>query len=128
MLTSYGNYSIFFMLFSGVYGAIFASFFCVVYERYGTGLTILGRSKCACGRDLKISENIPIIGFLKCKGKATCCGAKIPLWYFYSEVSAFVIWFSLGFFGFVGMAAALLISLLFLLIMIIAKKPKNKNT
>lgn len=124
MLTSYGSYSVFFMLFSGIYGAIFASFFCVVYERYTTGLTITGRSKCACGRELKITENIPIIGFIKCKGRAKCCGTKIPAWYFYSESAAFTLWFTLGFFGFLGMALALLISLTFLLVMTMKKKFK----
>ena len=86
----------------------------------------MGRSKCACGRTLKITENIPVVGFLKTKGVAKCCQTKIPSWYFLAELSSFILWFILGFFGFIGMLLALTISILVLLFFII--KPHKTSS
>lgn len=62
-------------------GASIASFLGVVIERVPKKEPITGRSHCACGRQLKWYENVPVIGYLTTKGKAKCCGAKLPVWY-----------------------------------------------
>lgn len=66
-------------------GASLASFMGVVFERGRKGESILGRSHCACGRPLKASENIPVIGWLKTGGTANCCGSKLSPLYIICE-------------------------------------------
>lgn len=82
-------FTVLFSLLAGAFGASIASFMGVVVERQKTGESINGRSHCACGRQLKASENVPVIGWLRTKGKAGCCGAQIPECYFWSEVGMF---------------------------------------
>lgn len=82
-------------IFAALFGMVFASFCCVVVERVPKGLSINGRSECVCGRELKASENIPILGWLLSGGKAKCCGAKIPAHYFFAEVAGAVSWAAL---------------------------------
>ena len=67
-------------------GASIASFLGVVIERVPKGESITGRSHCACGRQLKWYENIPVIGWLSTGGTAKCCGAKLPVWYLLFEI------------------------------------------
>lgn len=67
-------------------GASIASFSGVVIERVPKGESINGRSHCACGRQLKWYENIPVIGYLSIGGVAKCCGAKLPVWYVLFEI------------------------------------------
>lgn len=95
----------FLSIYAGLFGAIFASFACVVAERVPKGVSINGRSQCVCGRTLKARENIPILGWLLSGGKARCCGARIPAHYFGAEVAGFIGWLSLvellgGYLGF----------------------------
>ena len=65
-------------LLGGMLGGSLASFLAVVVERVPRGETLTGRSLCACGRVLRATENIPIIGWLAAGGRASCCGARIP--------------------------------------------------
>jgi prepilin signal peptidase PulO-like enzyme (type II secretory pathway) len=74
------------------FGALNASFLCVVAERVPRGLSLGGRSKCVCGRQLKLSENIPIFGWLRARGKATCCGATLPRFYLWAELYLSTAW------------------------------------
>lgn len=67
-------------------GGSIASFLGVVAERKPRGESINGRSHCACGRQLKATENIPVLGWLISGGKAKCCGARIPQVYFVTEL------------------------------------------
>jgi leader peptidase (prepilin peptidase)/N-methyltransferase len=67
-------------------GASIASFSGVVIERVPKGESINGRSHCACGRQLKWYENIPVVGYLSIGGVAKCCGAKLPVWYVLFEI------------------------------------------
>ena len=87
-------------IFAMVFGAVFASFCCVVVERVPQGKSINGRSECVCGRELKAHENVPVFGWLFSGGKAKCCGAKIPAHYFWAEVAGALTWgvlvYSLG--------------------------------
>ena len=72
-------------------GASIASFTGVVLERVPKGESINGRSHCACGRQLKWYENIPVIGYLSIKGVAKCCGSKLPVWYLLFEISLGIV-------------------------------------
>lgn len=81
-----------------MFGASWASFFGVVIERGKKGESIGGRSVCACGRQLKWYENIPVFGWLRVGGTTKCCNTKIPVWYFISEL---VVGLSCGFLAFV---------------------------
>ena len=72
-------------------GASIASFLCVVAERGKKNETIMGKSHCICGRELKASENIPVIGYLKTRGVAKCCGSKLPRRYLYAELSLGIV-------------------------------------
>lgn len=67
-------------------GGSIASFLGVVAERTPRGESLNGRSHCACGRQLKATENIPVLGWLMSGGKAKCCGAEIPKTYFVTEL------------------------------------------
>jgi prepilin signal peptidase PulO-like enzyme (type II secretory pathway) len=69
-------------------GSSFASFACVAAERVPAGVSLNGRSRCGCGRQLKWSENVPLIGWLKVRGVARCCGARIPARYVIAELVA----------------------------------------
>lgn len=80
----------------GVLGALTASFLCVCSERLPKGESIGGRSMCACGRQLRWRENIPIFGWLLCKGTARCCRAKIPPRYVWAETFLAIAWAGAG--------------------------------
>lgn len=64
-----------------VFGAVLASFMGVVVARYGTGEPIArGRSRCdACNRPLSALALVPILSYAAQRGRARCCGARIPL-------------------------------------------------
>lgn len=67
-------------------GAVIGSFIGVVVERVPEGRSIQGRSLCACGRQLRAWENVPIVAWLVLRGRARCCGSEIPGWYTALEV------------------------------------------
>lgn len=69
-----------------VVGACVASFGAVLVERLPARRSLLTRSTCACGRPLRAWENIPVWGYLHCRGRARCCGSSIPPWYLAFEV------------------------------------------
>lgn len=72
----------------GLLGAILASFLCVVAERVPAHETLGGRSHCVCGRQLSGLENIPVLSWLVLRGRARCCGARIPAYYVLAEAVA----------------------------------------
>lgn len=78
-------------LWLGVVCACVASFACVVAERVPAHRSINGRSECACGRQLKASENIPIVGWLRTGGTSSCCASKLPRSMLFAELAAFGI-------------------------------------
>lgn len=47
---------------------------------------------CACGRQLRWRENVPILGWLVYKGTARCCLAKIPVRYLWAEIFLTLAW------------------------------------
>lgn len=67
-------------------GSVLGSFAGVVIERTPRGIPLTGRSRCACGRALRPWENIPVLGWVSVRGRARCCGARIPAWYVGVEV------------------------------------------
>lgn len=68
-------------------GSSLASFFGCVRDRRKTGESLNARSHCACGRQLKPTENIPVLGWLRTGGTAHCCGARLPAWMLLSEIA-----------------------------------------
>ena len=78
-----------------IIGAVIASFLGVVSERVPKKESINGRSHCQCGRQLKASENIPLIGWLLNR-ETKCCQSKLPARYFWSEL------YLAGLYAFIG--------------------------
>jgi leader peptidase (prepilin peptidase) / N-methyltransferase len=79
------------------FGAATGSFLSLVVERLPrrVGISGLGtspRSHCRCGRELAWWENLPIIGFVVLRGRARCCGARIPGSYFLLEMGTGSLW------------------------------------
>lgn len=70
-------------------GASMASFIAAMVERLPSGESTNTPSHCACGRNLKPWENVPLLGWLSLKifnkGKTKCCGMELPAWYFLME-------------------------------------------
>jgi leader peptidase (prepilin peptidase) / N-methyltransferase len=65
-----------------VLGAIIGSFLNVVILRYGTGMTIGGRSVClSCGKKLSWYELIPFISFFIQGGRCRGCSSRISWQY-----------------------------------------------
>lgn len=78
-------------VFGALVAASVASFLGVVVERVPRGERLGGRSHCACGRQLTAAENIPVIGWLRCRGRTVCCGAALPRWYVVSEAGSLLV-------------------------------------
>lgn len=92
---------------AAVLGAITASFLCVVAERVPKGQGIGGRSRCACGRQLAWRENLPVVGWVAARGRARCCGARIPVYYLAAEIGLAAAWAAAAWIGgAAGVAAA----------------------
>lgn len=73
--------------YAAVFGACLASFACVLSDRIPRGEPFLGgRSRCVCGRQLRIWENVPVLGWVRTWGNARCCGAKVPVKYVLAEL------------------------------------------
>lgn len=70
------------------FGGALASFTGVVIERVPKHESIMGRSHCACGRQLKWYENVPVLGWLAIGGKTRCCSTRLPIWYLLFELGA----------------------------------------
>ena len=68
-----------------VFAGYTASFVCVVLERRLVGGKPTGRSVCACGKQIPLYRNVPIVTWLLQRGRAACCGVRIPAWYFGAE-------------------------------------------
>ena len=75
------------LVLSGLLGASIASFLAVVVDRVPRGESLGGRSHCACGEAIRAVDNVPVFGYLTHRGRARCCGARIPRWYLVAEVA-----------------------------------------
>lgn len=69
------------------FGAATGSFIGVVFSRVPEGRSLGGRSRCACGRQLTAWENIPVLSWLVLRGRARCCGTRIPAWLWVCEIT-----------------------------------------
>lgn len=65
------------LVLAAIAGACVASFVAVVATRLPAGRSLGGRSLCACGRPLTVADLIPVVGWLRCRGVARCCGARL---------------------------------------------------
>lgn len=105
-----------FVVLAFLLGSSMASFIAAMVERLPSGESSNTPSHCACGRNLKPWENVPLIGWLTLKvfhgGKTKCCGVTLPAWYFLMEAIA-------GFL-FAGMASYFIVNSLFSLGIIMA--------
>jgi leader peptidase (prepilin peptidase)/N-methyltransferase len=72
----------------GAFAASLASFLGVVTDRVPRGETLGGRSRCVCGAPVRAIDAIPIVGYLGRRGRARCCGARIPTRYVLTEAAA----------------------------------------
>jgi prepilin signal peptidase PulO-like enzyme (type II secretory pathway) len=112
----------FFLILSGIFGALIGSFLNVVIYRYGSRSIAKGRSLCfSCGKTLGGLELIPIFSFLFQKGRCKSCKTKISPQYIIVEVVTSILFMllfiqtvplSLSYMGFRFFWYALLFSLL----------------
>ncbi|HEU5302301.1 MAG TPA: prepilin peptidase [Acidimicrobiia bacterium] len=72
-------------------GASLGSFLGVVADRVPRGESLGGRSHCACGQPILARDNVPIVGYVARRGRARCCGARIPLRFLGFEVAGAAI-------------------------------------
>ena len=74
-------YRIVILFFTGMLGAVFASFFTCMGNRIAEGRDwIKERSTCdSCGHELGAMDLIPIFSYLFSRGRCRYCGAKIPV-------------------------------------------------
>jgi len=71
-------------------GASMGSFYSVIVSRWQNRETILHpmRSYCdSCHHSLRIRELIPLVSYIKNKGRCHYCSKKIPQRYFYTELA-----------------------------------------
>jgi len=70
-------------LFAWAIGACIGSFVQVIGERMPDGISIIRPpSRCVhCGRRLAWHENIPVFGWIICRGRCWSCGGRIPMRY-----------------------------------------------
>lgn len=119
------RYNIFMQILFGfivfIFGTIIGSFLNVVLLRKNTGKSLVfGGSKCfSCGKNLSARELIPILSFLRQRGKCFHCGSKIswqyPLVEFLTGLIAISVYSQVGLgfsmaFYFVAFAALFLVS------------------
>ncbi len=70
-------------------GLLLGSFTTVVAHRVPRGESIVGpRSRCpACGVQIAAYDNIPVFSWLLLRGRARCCGVRIPARYPLTELT-----------------------------------------
>ena len=75
------------------FGAVLASFTCVIAERIYTGQSWLkGRSRCnSCRRNLDARDLVPVFSWLICKGRCRTCRAKVPAVYAIFEAATGIV-------------------------------------
>lgn len=78
-----------------VFAGFTASFLCVVLERRLVGERPTGRSHCVCGEPIPMIRNLPVVSWSLQRGRAHCCGARIPGWYVLAE-AAFMVAAGIG--------------------------------
>jgi len=77
----------------GLLGLVIGSFLTVVIARVPQGESIVrpGSHCAACGAPLAVRDNVPVLGWLLLRGRARCCGDRIPARYPAVEVTTGVL-------------------------------------
>lgn len=86
----------FWAMLGALFGGLTASFLAVVGERVPRGETLGGRSHCICGVQIPAQYNLPVLGWVLCRGRARCCGARLPIRYVLGEASLMLVWGVVG--------------------------------
>ncbi|HET6416682.1 MAG TPA: prepilin peptidase [Polyangiales bacterium] len=75
-------------LFAFAWGAVWGSFFNVAIYRWPRGMSVVTPpSHCpGCGQAIRVWNNVPILGWLFLRGKASCCGSAISPRYPFVEL------------------------------------------
>ena len=97
-------------------GTAMGSFYDLLIDRLPEGKDVIFvRSACGdCGTRLRWNDLIPVVSFLRLRGKCRYCGAKLSAWYLMSELLVGAL-FSFAFFRYSRTAdAAVLLGDLFL--------------
>jgi leader peptidase (prepilin peptidase)/N-methyltransferase len=69
-----------------IIGACIGSFLNVCIYRVPAGQSIVfPRSRCRCGATIPFWKNVPILAWLFLRGRASCCGQRIPIRYLIVE-------------------------------------------
>ena len=85
---------LFFYLFVLVFGLIFGSFNTVLVARIPQRESLRGRSKCMlCGIQIKNKDNIPLLGYLRLRGKCRNCHHSFSKRYLYIEIATALVTF-----------------------------------
>ncbi|GAB4161450.1 MAG: A24 family peptidase [Planctomycetota bacterium] len=75
-------YEPFVVVAAALLGAVVGSFLNVVIYRLPEGRSLGGRSLClSCGERIPWFRNIPVLGWFLLRGRAACCGARLPFRY-----------------------------------------------
>jgi len=71
------------VLFGFVWGAMLGSFVNVVVHRLPLGQSVVARrSRCPhCGKPVRATDNVPVLGWLRLRGKCRDCGGRIAATY-----------------------------------------------
>lgn len=75
-------------------GSVAGSFVSVVAHRVPRGESIVGpRSRCpGCGAQIAAYDNVPLLSWVALRGRARCCGARIPARYPLVELGLGVVY------------------------------------
>jgi leader peptidase (prepilin peptidase)/N-methyltransferase len=81
------------LAFAFAFGACAGSFIHVLVHRMPQGLSVISPpSRCpTCGHRLAWHENVPIVSWLRLRGRCSACGTGIPSRYVWSEVGVGVL-------------------------------------
>ncbi len=76
-------------LFAVSFGLIWGSFLNVVIHRVPRGQSVVRpASRCPqCGKPIRPWNNVPVVSWLLLRGRASCCGARIPARYVWVEAA-----------------------------------------
>lgn len=102
---------------SGLFGLIIGSFLNVLIYRVPAGKSLFGSSACMhCGHRIRWADNIPVLGWLKLRGKCRDCGASFPVRYLWVELGNALSWAALA--AWLGWSPVLPLMLFFASVMI----------
>ena len=86
--------TVFIIVTSALFGACFGSFLNVCVSRWPAGLSVVRpASRCPkCEREIRWHENVPILGWLRLRGKCAGCALPISIEYPIVELTVALLW------------------------------------